>query len=191
MDIKKTVYVANLPDTITEDQIKDLFSKYGEIATIELFQNTRTGTRSALVEMTSEKPATKARNSLNGYDLEGLRIAVSPPDVPDRNRMSNKQQRIADRIVKELGEEDEVPIRQINAMVMLCGTNFAEALLEETKAIEAGDGILTSDGERRRTIGGVFFYLARHRMSHPLRRIVYNRKGKMPGEDDQDENGTG
>ena len=39
---------------------------------------------------------------------------------------------------------------------------------------------MTSDGSARRTIGGVFFYLCRYRMSDECRKIVYNRKGKMP-----------
>ena len=72
---------------------------------------------------------------------------------------------------------------------MLCGTNFAEALLKETEEVEANGGLMTIDGERRRTKGGVFFYLARFRMPGAMRRIVYNRKGRMPDADNEETQG--
>ncbi len=56
---------------------------------------------------------------------------------------------------------------------------FIEALLNEALEVEAAQGIMTSDTSRRRTKGGVFFYLARYRMAPPVRRLVYNRKGKL------------
>jgi hypothetical protein len=65
-------------------------------------------------------------------------------------------------------------------MIQLCGASFAQALVKEAQEIEAGDGLMTADGERRRTLGGVFFYLARFRLAPPVRRIIYTRKGKMP-----------
>ncbi|HVO71422.1 MAG TPA: hypothetical protein VMT24_15335, partial [Aggregatilineaceae bacterium] len=69
------------------------------------------------------------------------------------------------------------------AIVRLCGVGFAQAVLKEALEIDASGGLMTSDGSHRRTRGGVFYYLARYRMSPPVRRIVYNRKGKMPQED--------
>ena len=53
------------------------------------------------------------------------------------------------------------------------------AVVAEALEVEAQEGIMTSDESRRRTKGGVFFYLARYRMSPDVRRLVYNRKGKL------------
>jgi hypothetical protein len=38
--------------------------------------------------------------------------------------------------------------------------------------------MMTKDGTRRRTLGGVFFELARWYTSSPVRYLVMNRKGK-------------
>ncbi len=54
-----------------------------------------------------------------------------------------------------------------------CGIEQALASLQETLAIEAGGGLMVSNGERRRTPGGVFFYLVRGRLSKELRRQLF------------------
>lgn len=186
MDMKKTVFVTNFPEGTTEEDLQAVFKKYGDIDAIEFGEDEKRELRFAYIEMATERPATKARNQLNGTQLGEHYLAVTPAEVSDRDKLSGKQQKVYEKIVKALEEEEEVPLRQLQAIVMLCGTNFAEAILKETEEIEAGEGILTSDGERRRTKGGVFFYLARFRMPQALRAIVYNRKGKLRTEEPED-----
>jgi hypothetical protein len=132
------------------------------------------------VAMGSEKTANRAHRSLSGHRVAGRSLAISYPDVDLEKGLMPKQRKAAEDIAAELGESEKVPVRQIMAIVQLCGQGFAEAILKEALEIDAGEGMMTSDGERRRTKGGVFFYLARYRMAPPARRIVYNRKGKMP-----------
>jgi hypothetical protein len=89
------------------------------------------------------------------------------------------------RIAAELGETDRVPLRQIGRIIELCGEQFVEDLLAETKAVEEEGGLTVKDGSRRRTVGGVFFYLARGRMSKEQRDAVFIRskrrkKPKLP-----------
>lgn len=45
--------------------------------------------------------------------------------------------------------------------------------LEETLAIEASGGMMVNNGERRRTPGGVFFYLVKGRLSKELRQQLF------------------
>jgi len=68
-------------------------------------------------------------------------------------------------IAKALGETDEVPLTQITGVVGALGEETSLKLLEETKAIEAKGGMMLPDGSRRRSPGGVFFFLSRQQLS--------------------------
>jgi hypothetical protein len=175
------LYVANLSPDTTREQLSELFSQHGEVMAVDLGVEDKTGQTFAIVTMGSEKVATRANRELNGQLLNGLPLAVSYPEV-DPKELTAKQRKAIDEILAALEEKDDVPIRQLEAITRLCGMSFVEALLEEALAVDAAEGLMTTDGTRRRTKGGVFFYLARYRMSPAVRRIVYNRKGKIPEE---------
>lgn len=68
-------------------------------------------------------------------------------------------------IAKALGESDEVPLTQIDGVVRALGEETSLKLLEETKGIEAKGGMMLPDGSRKRSPGGVFFFLARQQLS--------------------------
>ncbi len=172
------LYITNFPPETTEDQLRDLLAEFGEITALEISVEEHTGMQFGLVEMAAEKVATKAHRSLNGYRLGEQSLSVSYPE-PDPRELTAKQRKAIEDIVTTLEETDEIPLRQIDAMARLCGMPFIEALLNEALEVEAAQGIMTSDTSRRRTKGGVFFYLARYRMAPPVRRLVYNRKGKL------------
>lgn len=76
-------------------------------------------------------------------------------------------------LAAQLNETDEQPIQLLMAVVENCGMDFARQLLQETVEIEAQGGMMIKNGERRRTTGGVFFYLARGRISHRLRNKIF------------------
>ncbi len=172
------LYLTNFPPDATEDDLRALLAEFGETVALQVGTEERTGMAYALIEMASEKVATKVHRSLNGYRLGDRYLAVSYPDV-DPKELTAKQRKAVEDIVAELGETDEVPLRQIDAMARLCGLPFIEALVKEAIEVETAEGIMTSDSLRRRTKGGVFFYLARYRISPDVRRIVFNRKGKL------------
>jgi hypothetical protein len=69
-------------------------------------------------------------------------------------------------IAKALGEVEEQPLTQITGVVRVLGDQVSLAVLEETQRIEQSGGMLLPDGSRRRTPGGVFFFLARQKLSH-------------------------
>lgn len=75
----------------------------------------------------------------------------------------NPSPTLANLIADRLGETEAEPRAQLERVVDICGAEFAQAVLDETLALEAGAGLAVADG-RRRTPGGVFFYLVRQRI---------------------------
>lgn len=64
-------------------------------------------------------------------------------------------------IAETLGETEWKPRTQIERIVEHLGADFAMTKLAEAEHVEAQGGMMLSDGSRRRTKGGVFFYLVR------------------------------
>ncbi len=81
-------------------------------------------------------------------------------------------------ISKALGEADEGPLAQIQAVVSALGEETSLALLAETDRIERAGGMERGDGKGRRSAGGVFFYLARQKLPKEQRAAIFN--DKMP-----------
>jgi hypothetical protein len=89
-------------------------------------------------------------------------------------QVSKRQaQVVAKEIAKALGEKQRKPVGQIAEIVQFCGVGFTQAILKETLDIEASGGMKTINGERRRTPGGVFFYLARGKMEEDIRNQIF------------------
>jgi hypothetical protein len=83
-------------------------------------------------------------------------------------------------ISKALGEADEGPLAQIQAVIDALGEETSIALLAETDRIEKAGGMERGDGKGRRSPGGVFFYLARQKLPKEQRAAIFN--DKMPRE---------
>ena len=83
-------------------------------------------------------------------------------------------------ISKALGEADEGPLAQIQAVVEALGDETSLSLLTETDRIEKAGGMERGDGKGRRSPGGVFFYLARQKLPKEQRAAIFN--DKMPRE---------
>ena len=64
-------------------------------------------------------------------------------------------------IAHTLGESEPEPLTQLQAVVEILGVEKATALCEKALELEQQGGMLTKDGTRRKTVGGVFFYLVR------------------------------
>lgn len=180
--MSNTLYVANLAPDTSEDDLRAVFGEYGEIDSLTTQVDEHTKQTIALIDFATEKQTTRAMNGLNGTPLNGHRLAITPLEPDLSKDLTSKQRKTVQEIVETLEESEKVPLRQIETMVRFGGAQFVQGLLDEALEIEAGEGVMTSDGARRRTKGGVFFYLARYRMSPEMRRIIYNRKGKVPGE---------
>jgi hypothetical protein len=77
-----------------------------------------------------------------------------------------------------LGETDAKPLEQIGQLIEKCGLAFVEKIIAETEATEAAGGLKTQDRKRRRSKGGVFFYLAKGQMDARLRLEIFPNFGK-------------
>lgn len=80
---------------------------------------------------------------------------------------------LVDQIATQLNETDPGPVKTIARLVCVVGQERALALLAETLAVEADGGLLTEDGQRRRSPGGVFFKLAKAQLSSRERGRIF------------------
>jgi hypothetical protein len=74
-------------------------------------------------------------------------------------------------IAQKLGEVEREPLKKLKAVVKILGPDNALALCEKTLEVEQQGGMLTRDGTRRRTLGGVFFYLVRGSNNKKVKRL--------------------
>lgn len=77
MEVK--LYVGNLSYTTTEDNLRTLFAKAGQVTSVALIKDRDTGDSKgfAFVEMTTQAEAQKAVSMLNGFNLEGRGLKVN------------------------------------------------------------------------------------------------------------------
>ena len=79
----RKMYVGNIPYKATEEDLKELFSEYGEIESVKIIQDQFTGQSKGFgfVEMVNEEDAKKAMAGLNEKDFMGksLRVAEARP----------------------------------------------------------------------------------------------------------------
>jgi len=84
------------------------------------------------------------------------------PATPATPAMDKAARRaLAGEIAAQLGETDSEPARLIARAVRLLGEERVRAIVARVRAVEAAGGMMVPDGSRRRTVGGVFFYLLR------------------------------
>jgi hypothetical protein len=93
-------------------------------------------------------------------------------EQPTETRAPRVSQR-ARALAQQLGERGFNVQLQLERCLNVLGEATVDALLRETEQIEQGDGLLTKDGTRRRTRGGVFLYLARGRCTPEQRAIIF------------------
>ncbi|MEM6281776.1 MAG: phosphorylated adapter RNA export RNA-binding domain-containing protein [Chloroflexota bacterium] len=77
------------------------------------------------------------------------------------------------RIAARLNETTEKPLGQIQRIIEHCGIEFADFMVDNSLAIEEAGGMMTANGQRRRTLGGVFFFLVRHAVPLDLREVIF------------------
>lgn len=83
------IYVGNLNYALQEEDVKELFGNYGEVASVKIIRDRETGRAKGFgfVEMPDDNEATAAMKELNGSEVQGRNIKV------DRYRESNRPQR--------------------------------------------------------------------------------------------------
>lgn len=94
-----------------------------------------------------------------------------------RTRLTDSQQQAVRELAGALGESAYGPVKQIVRVVRVQGEAFAREMLAETLKVEAAGGMTVENGKRRRTPGGVFFYLVRGRLNNEQRRVIFPQFG--------------
>ncbi len=84
-------------------------------------------------------------------------------------------------VAAQLGETEPESVRHIRHTLRILGEERVHALVAEARAVEAAGGMMLGDGSRRRTLGGVFFYLARRSMDRKDAARVFGMSGRQNG----------
>jgi RNA recognition motif-containing protein len=82
------LYVGNLTYSVTNEQLEGLFSKYGEVRQVNVIEGRGFG----FVEMSNPSEAEKAKEALDGSDLEGRTLKVDEARPP-RSRQERDYRR--------------------------------------------------------------------------------------------------
>lgn len=81
-------------------------------------------------------------------------------------------------VAEKLGETEEQPLHQIELLIEHAGREFVQEMLDQTLRIEEKDGMKTEDGKRRRTPGGVFFYISKGKLDAEIRQQIFPNFGQ-------------
>jgi RNA recognition motif-containing protein len=73
------IYVGNLPWGLSEEDLREAFEAFGEVASIKIIQDKFTGRSRGFgfVEMPNNEEGEAAISALNGKDLKGREIVVN------------------------------------------------------------------------------------------------------------------
>jgi len=74
------LYVGNLNYQVTEEELKEIFSAHGQVVSVTLIAGKGFG----FVEMDSPESAQKAKEALNGTDLQGRTMNVDEARPPKK-----------------------------------------------------------------------------------------------------------
>ncbi len=85
------LYVGNLPFSVQEEDLKELFSEYGSVTSVQLIIDRETGRSKGFgfVELSDDDEAANAIEELNGKDFSGRAVIVNearPREPRDNNR---------------------------------------------------------------------------------------------------------
>jgi cold-inducible RNA-binding protein len=75
----RKLFVGNLPYSVNEQQLSDMFAEFGELVEVKVISDRMTGRPKgiAFVEFVNEADATAAVEGLNGKELDGRALVVN------------------------------------------------------------------------------------------------------------------
>src|SRR5262249_49231514 len=79
IEMAKRLYVGNLKDTVTSEQLQEWFEQYGAVSSAQVLSDRETGRSRGFgfVEMSNDDEASSAIESLDGQDFDGRRLTVN------------------------------------------------------------------------------------------------------------------
>ncbi|HOI44040.1 MAG TPA: RNA-binding protein [Candidatus Aminicenantes bacterium] len=91
--MSQKLYVGNLNYKTTEDNLKELFTQYGEVISTNILQGRGFG----FVEMATAEAAQEARTKLNGTEFDGRKIIVNDARPRIERRPGDRHPGLGDR----------------------------------------------------------------------------------------------
>lgn len=92
----------------------------------------------------------------------------------EKSQQSQKEiKKAANELAKLLGETAVIPKEQIFKLIEMYGIEWVRTCYDEALVVESQGGLMLTDNSRRRTLGGVFFYLARKKMDPERLRDIF------------------
>jgi len=87
------MYIGNLAYDVTEDDLKELFSEFGEVATVNIIKDNyaQQSKGFGFLEMPNNSEADKAIKTLNGNEIKGRKIKISQAE--SRRKRSSRKKR--------------------------------------------------------------------------------------------------
>ncbi|MDX2443307.1 MAG: RNA-binding protein [Bacteroidales bacterium] len=85
------IYVGNLNYGITEDELREVFEKYGEVTSAKIISDKYSGRSKGFgfIEMTNDEEAKEAIENIDGTDVKGRNIKVNQARERNDNFKSN------------------------------------------------------------------------------------------------------
>jgi len=79
LSMSVNIYAGNLPYTITEENLRTLFEKHGQVSSVKIITDRSTGNSKGFgfIEMNLPQEAEKAIQILNGFEVSGRNIRVN------------------------------------------------------------------------------------------------------------------
>lgn len=73
------IYVGNMPFSMTDEQVRELFEQYGKVDSVDIIKDRETGRPRgfAFVEMPEEAEGRKAVEALHEYNADGRNLNIN------------------------------------------------------------------------------------------------------------------
>lgn len=86
-------YIGNLSMGVTEDDLKNVFSRFGEVSSVRIVKDRFSGMSKGFgfLEMPDNSDADKATKALNNTEMKGQYIKIAQQDLRSKKRQQKKR----------------------------------------------------------------------------------------------------
>jgi hypothetical protein len=97
-------------------------------------------------------------------------------DSEEQRVLHEQRKEVAEQIAAQLGEAEAEPRKTIYRAVKKLGRDQAQLFVQKALEIESAGGLMVPDQSRRRTIGGIFFFLIKTEVPAEVTRHIFPRR---------------
>jgi hypothetical protein len=97
-------------------------------------------------------------------------------DSETQRVLHEQRKEVAEQIAAQLGEAEVEPRKTIYRAVKKLGRDQAQLFVQKALEIESAGGLMVPNGSRRRTIGGIFFFLIKTEVPADVTRHIFPRR---------------